>query len=641
MNSYAHFAVAIAGSAMISPLLTLPAPNQPDSTGTIIYVDDDGSERGDGLSWNTCLKHLQDALSIARLNPLVKEIRVAQGSYTPDLGEGFVKGDIHAAFDLVGGVALRGGYAGINASDPDLRDFESFETTLSGDLDNNDGPDFANYSDNSYRIVRTIDLSPLTFVEGFTLSGSQWNIADHLFGGALYIASGGLIVHDCIFEFNLADYGAGIGIWTGSVEVTRCVFRDNKAVYGAGMHTLNLVSGQIPAAALIQDSEFIRNICSPIEDGGAIRASSTTVIRNCTFIENRADDGGAICGGPTVENSYFEGNYADYGGAICNAGYYKFCVFNDNLASSSGGVFSSVHTGPGQAVFANCLFLNNKSANVAGGASYGGSAFINCLFLNNESGFGAPSQYAHGGAIEAHAPILIANCEFSGNHSPGAGGAIFVKPNVAATIINCSFANNTAVGSGAAVSGPALVTNCAFDLHISPPVTSVASINYSCAPQSLPPGIGNVLANPQFNDPTGPDKIPGTIDDDLSLKFSSACIDAGDSLKLPPDQYDLDGDGDTAEPLPLDVVLNNRIMNLPSAVNVGVPSPNGMIIDIGAHEYRRPTDVVPAIGDGIVNVPDLLAVIQNWGPCAECPGDVNRDDVVDLNDIVRIVIDWG
>jgi len=53
----------------------------PASYGRIVYVDDDASAPGDGTSWATAYRFLQDALAVAQAGDA---IRVARGLYTPD-----------------------------------------------------------------------------------------------------------------------------------------------------------------------------------------------------------------------------------------------------------------------------------------------------------------------------------------------------------------------------------------------------------------------------------------------------------------------------------------------------------------------------------------------------------------------------
>jgi hypothetical protein len=58
-----------------------------------------------------------------------------------------------ATFQLVNGVSLKGGYAGLGEPDPNERAINKYETTLSGDLDGDDGSNFDDYDENSYHVV--------------------------------------------------------------------------------------------------------------------------------------------------------------------------------------------------------------------------------------------------------------------------------------------------------------------------------------------------------------------------------------------------------------------------------------------------------------------------------------------------------
>ena len=91
---------------------------------------------------------------------------------------------------------------------------------------------------------------------------------------------------------------------------------------------------------------------------------------------------------------------------------------------------------------------------------------------------------------------------------------------------------------------------------------------------------------PRFADPFGPDRLRGTLDDDYSLGSGSFCIDAGDAQVLPPEAFDLHGDGDTSEPWPLDLLGNPRVVDDPSVPDTGAgPPPH---IDLGAYERLSP-----------------------------------------------------
>ncbi|UCD48687.1 MAG: hypothetical protein JSW27_14275, partial [Phycisphaerales bacterium] len=158
------------------------------SWGKVIYVDDDAPTPGNGTSWATAYRFLQDAFVDAAAVGEPVEVRVAQGIYRPDQSavapEG--TGDRAATFRLAHQLTLRGGYAGLGASDPNARESEMYETVLSGDLARNDivlaSPLDASgeptREDNSYHVVSgdedDVVVGEFTAVlEGLTVTGGH------------------------------------------------------------------------------------------------------------------------------------------------------------------------------------------------------------------------------------------------------------------------------------------------------------------------------------------------------------------------------------------------------------------------------------------------------------------------------------
>jgi hypothetical protein len=57
--------------------------------------------------------------------------------------------------------------------------------------------------------------------------------------------------------------------------------------------------------------------------------------------------------------------------------------------------------------------------------------------------------------------------------------------------------------------------------------------------------------------------------------------------------------------------------------------------------YQAIPTVGDVTGDGAVNIDDLLAVINAWGPCPPaCPADVTGDNIVNIDDLFTVINSW-
>jgi len=216
----------------------------------IIYVDDDATGADNGSSWADACNFLQDALTDANSSAKPVEIRVAQGVYTPDSNSTAPDGtgSRYASFDLANDVAVRGGYAGYGQPDPNARAIRAYETVLSGDLNGDDGPDFANYDENSYHVVDASSTSQTAVLEGVTISGghangSYWfNGVSWNKGAGMYIQAGSPTINNCIIAGNTTEDCTGGTIWINDFSArpafTNCVVRDNycSGIYGNSSH---------------------------------------------------------------------------------------------------------------------------------------------------------------------------------------------------------------------------------------------------------------------------------------------------------------------------------------------------------------------------------------------------------------------
>ena len=334
--------------------------------GKIIYVDADAAGSNDGSSWADAYNYLQDALTIAVAGD---EILVAEGIYRPDESHANPggTGDRNKKFRLLKGVKMRGGYAGVSESNPNFLDPWTYETILSGDLNENDvevvdALDLRNdttRTENSKHVVDTSGADNTTELDGFTITGGR----AESYGGGLYNISGSPLISNCQFYANSSGYrGGGLYNKNGSnPTLDNCVFRKNYAREGAAMCGYTN--------------------CSPTLIGCLFEGNKTTVWSGGGMY-NRYDSN------PSVINCYFLNNAAgDNGGGILNDGnsrpYFRNCVFIGNQANSGGGAIEN--SGNSTATLTNCTLVNNSANHNGGGISNMSSSSIltNCILWGN------------------------------------------------------------------------------------------------------------------------------------------------------------------------------------------------------------------------------------------------------------------
>ncbi len=560
---------------------------------SVIFVKWDAAGANDGTSWENAYTDLGAALDASGPGD---EFWVAQGTYRPDRGSG----DRERSLQVSEWRAFYGGFSGFETS-RDERDWVANVTILSGDLLGDDQPDYVNRADNS-ALLLYVTSEQGALVSGFSLRGATY-AAFHAF---TYETGSGIFVDDCVFTDN--DTAALFWVFYGEpVGVSRCWFESNRR----GCLGLDRYTGAV------DDCVFINNGAAGF-GGGAIGASAGAIIRRCAFIHNlsarnlRYDGGGAIRASEVnVADSLFIDNEAAYGGAVRAYNSRLIgCVFAGNRARYSGGaVFIEGPFSYGDTL-TDCLFVGNR-ATLAGGAIVADH--------DDESGSGDAGTLA------------VANCTIVANRAATCGG-ILVDDLAVATIDNSLIWQNADDGG---IPEPAQVVRL--------PAADLA-INYSCIQgwTGALGGVGNIGADPRFVDPLGPDGVAGTLDDDLRLRAGSPCIDAGDNAAVPADWFDLDGDGDTAEPTPLDLSRHARFRDDPLTADTGAGSPP--IVDMGALEFRGVGD---ANCDGATDNGDIdafvLALLDPAGYAVVHPGcdieraDANDDHVIDNADIDAFV----
>jgi len=260
---------------------------------TTVYVDQRASGANDGSSWRDAYTDLQQALRVARTLAPSGQLRilVAGGTYTPTGPDG----DRFATFEMRNGICLYGGYAGSHEPMPGERDVSAYETILSGDLNGDDEPNFAHYSDNVDRVVTANAVDATALLDGFTIQGGE---AAHR-GGGVYCMHSHLRVVNCTFRANRAWKGGGMSTEFGGPTLINCTFVGN-TVQGYGGAALATKGGRLR----VINCRFFDNSA---ECGGAVhcRGHDAPLFRNCIFRNNQGRYGGVMFideGNPTLIN---------------------------------------------------------------------------------------------------------------------------------------------------------------------------------------------------------------------------------------------------------------------------------------------------------------------------------------------------
>ncbi len=535
----------IAGGLLAAALL-LNAPALAQPSGTVRYVDADATGAADGSSWTDAFPDLQDALAIAEAGD---EVWVAEGTYRPAAGEPV---DRDASFVLVSGVGLYGGFDG-SETKRDERDPEANVTVLSGDL----GVP-GDSTDNAFHVVTASGVDESTVLDGFTVTGGYGNGANPRNRGAgIYAEDGSLTVRDCRIVANAVvqtdGFGGGGGAFFGASG--RVVFegvafeRNGLDGIGGGLWLLgDLERGSEAELRRQFRAERVGSPLSLVET--AERGALSAALRDVSFVENTGSFGGGISARrATVEmvEVVIEQNFAfDGGGGVAiastsadlvNVGFYGNVVDPEDELSAVGGMTASSSL----LTLANTAFVGNTADDFSGALSLGN------------------------GTLGTLTNVTVASNEAE------VGGGIRITSGASATVRNAVLWGNgqeVDAGSGTALLDHVLVAGGC------PPEGDFGEV--TCA--SL------LDANPLFvraPDP-GPDGAWGTPDDDygdLRLQDGSPAIDFGLTSFLPPDTFDLDRDGDTAEPLPVDLAGEARVV--------------GESVDLGAYERPPPVATEP------------------------------------------------
>jgi hypothetical protein len=536
----------------------------PDECQFIWYVSVNAGPDGDGTTWDTAFDTIQEGVDAATDGDT---IIVADGTYAGDGNTDILCEGKNVVVQSLNGPEVCILDCAGTSSDPH-RGF-----TL--------GP----------------TLGGVCEISGFTIRNGY-----ETYGGGIYCEASSPKIRDCIFEACVASYGGG-GFYSNGAEPTliNCAWSNNMAYYmGGGLCNEN-------SRTTIRNCTFTGNAatglpgCQP-DGGGGIYNMMDSVLSasRCSFLENAAPRGGALFSNSSsitlanccfVANESAQSGYPHGGGGLYIKGLSVLtasdCEFTENGAAwGGGGLFVTEST----ATLTRCE-LNGNTGGVGGGMyAYVGTTLqaVNCMFRNNSSIYG-------GGLSSTMSVDEVMGCVFAGNTASEQGGAYFLWEGVT-MMAGCSIYGNLASATGGGLgitNGTALgASNCIIWGNEAPGgghqmwnIDSSCSVSYSCI-QGGWAGTGNIDTDPLFFDDSAAD---------FRLAMGSPCIDAGDNTAVLADVADLDGDGDTNEPTPLDLAGLARFWDDPNTPDAGNGTPP--LVDMGAYEYQLATGDSDLDGD--------------------------------------------
>jgi hypothetical protein len=459
------------------------------------YVDDSVSSSGDGTSWATAFKTIQEGIKAASDGDIVN---VATGTYRENI---LFKGK---------NITLRS----TNPIDP--------ATVANTSIDGGN-------AGSTVTFAGTEDESCV--LSGFSIGNGQATSGGGICGGTSGQHTRATI-RNCVISSNTAtddsttDFGGGgIAFCDGPILNNRIT--SNRVFDPSPIWVWGDGGGLFQCNGTVKENSITNNDAE--YHGGGLAACGGTISDN-TIAQNSANDGGGLyqCHG-AIQNNAISQNSAFYGAGLdtCNGTVQNNTITGNQANRDGGGLYYCAGR-----IRDNTITENN--ADQYGGGLFRCDDFIeNNIIVANTAGFG--------GGLDECDGYMFSNL-IARNSAENSGGGV---ANCAGEYSNNTIADNSAGRGGGLADCDGTVRNCIVWGNTAPTGPQIAGgspiVGYSCI-QGWPEGGTNTNDNPNFMDPDGPDNDPGTYNDnDYRLKPNSPCIDAGQNRAWMVTAVDLDG----------------------------------------------------------------------------------------------------
>lgn len=264
----------------------------------------------------------------------------------------------------------------------------------------------------------------------------------------------------------------------------------------------------------------------------------------------------------------------------------------------------NINSGKTANIIGLSIAAGNTTGDGAGILNDGALTIVNSTLFDNTAG-------ADGGAINTTATstsLTLINTTISGNTAGGSGGGLITLGGTV-SIINTTITNNTAdsdnngQGDGGGIRSHGTVTlkntilfgnfNEEGDPDIADDGSGIvdATSSFNLIGIAAPRGLTNGINNNQvgvINAGLGPLADNGGITQTHALLSTSPAMETGSNANLPTDTFDLDGDANTTESLPLD----QRGSGFPRVAD-SADADMIQTVDIGAFELHPSIEDIP------------------------------------------------
>lgn len=474
---------------------------------------------------------------------------------------------------------------------------------------------------------KSLTITDLTLTEGFATPTD--NNPDVSRGGAIATEhQGELTVENVTFSANQADDGGGAiySAFEGTLTVIDSQFLQNIATAGNDERGAGAIAFHGPGQLTIDNTDFIGN--QGINGAAINNLNGRVNINKSRFLNNDVL-------AATVDEGEPRPTLRGYGGAIFadrasaandeEGGTIRITntEFTGNQGRSAGGAVYVFTGGSDRLEVINSSFRENQAVGLPGGEGGNSGAIelqsnqVNRGFVVVNSEFIGNRAVDRGGASRTrNAPTTIVNSTFADNRTTiaptesftgGVGGALELGGGVEAVITNATFSQNFATWVGGAIGGNAEITvnNSIFYENWAENGTNdwniqQQAVNGLSGSNNLQfPGEGGaVTPNIQVADP-----LLGELTTVGILPLADTpVIDAGDNSLIPPDSFDLDGDGDVEEAIPFDGRGLDRVVN--DAVDLGA-----IELQNNSDNESDPFPWFGSLGDDQVQVSESYALV--------------------------------